>query len=263
MPLLVPASPDAPLTQGDLLWVGPLHLTGHDGKPVPRLEAEIALVLSRDCVAAHKGKVVVAHVVAVSGKLFDDKALKEDLKKEGAKSYDVYARLFDDLVRLLQEKRDGSLSPDRFYLGPQPGAQARLVAQLDELSTVELPKDSAALAQWVSTQRVATLSDDARRALGTRIFWAFTRVGFDDHEWLPDPDLRAVCDAGELARNALQTAISEAKALLHNDEAATVDGKRLDGRKKEIVKLEQELAHLNARLEGFLAERMRRDGAAE
>ena len=156
--------------------------------------------------------------------------------------------------------RDGSLSPDRFYLGPLPGTEQRLVAQLDAAATLELPEPPS-LQEWLAEARVATLEGDARRALSTRIYWAFARVGFDDHEWLPDPELRAVCEAGGAAVNAYKTAVSNANFELLNLTSGPAHANKRAELGRQTEALQRGLAKLEARVRPYAAERDRRDGA--
>lgn len=264
MPLLVPPAAGTDLTQGDLVKVDALHTTRFDGNVQSIGGVEYALVLSRDCVAEHKGKVVVATVVSVDRPLLDPDDTKRWAKDiaDGANDADVHKKRFDVLLRALQHYRDGSLSPDRFYLGPVPGdgSEQRFVAHLDELATLYVPTDPTKLASWLASNRKACLEDQARKALGTRIFWAFTRVGFDDHEWLPDPDLRAVCAAGEAALHAMRSAAASARVTREDDQAAGRDAKALAGRDSHIAKLDRDADLFEAQLKPFLNEKGRRDG---
>src|SRR4051794_24023168 len=130
MPLLeAPPAHDVPLSQGDVIDVL-LHVTSSQDSPDQ--VARRGLVISRECAVAHKPQVLVASVTEVKERLLKNEATKT----EGPERL---AHQFHRLREVLGHLRDGSLSPDRIYLGNLPGENAPLVAKLDEVMTVRLP----------------------------------------------------------------------------------------------------------------------------
>jgi hypothetical protein len=156
MPILEPARPDAPLTQGDILSGVALFATKgsweEKGGQAAVTKSDLCLVLSRPCVAAHKKHVVVAGI-----------AKYPDAVPKGLDS-------FEKVLDFLTGARDGSSSPNVFYLGQFPGRTSRYCARLDSLHTVEVPEDAAQRAQFLSTRRVMTLDPDFARDLHLRVF---------------------------------------------------------------------------------------------
>jgi hypothetical protein len=183
MPILEPALPDAPLTQGDILYGVTLFATRGSWEPKGGQSAvmkfELCLVLSRPCVAAHKKHVIVAGI-----------ARYPDAVPKNIDS-------FDKVLDFLTGARDGVSSPDVFYLGQMPGHTGRFCARLDSLHTIEIPDDEAQCGQFLAERRLFTLHPDFARDLHLRILGAFASLGFDDHRWPATEDLKWLVDQGQ------------------------------------------------------------------
>jgi hypothetical protein len=179
MPLLERVRDGAELSQGDLLKeIRFVYLK--DGLKPATWDNSYALVVTRDC-QTERGSLVVARVTV------NPSVLPRRDKEKPADEH------FEDLRRLLGNLRDGSGTPDSMYLGTLPGEHKRVVAHFDQFCTIAPP---AALAEWISQHRVATLSEPFRRALPARMFGAYAQVGHDDADWMCTPDLEALVSAG-------------------------------------------------------------------
>ncbi len=259
MPLLgPPPAPETPLSQGDVLADVPLHGSAADGAPCS-FDAKFGLVVSRECAAAHKGQVLVASIVAVKDRLISEDALKQAKKTDVP--HEELPRPFRALLKALDAARDGGLAPDRVYLGHLPGNTQRLVAKLDEITTVQLPEGADERMGWVSKRRVARLTSDALRALPTRLFWALSRVGFDDYEWLPEPDLREVCAAGTAANGALVARHATLQLELAEAERAADNENKLKNLRADVNKAGEAQGALENELAPYKAELARRAGS--
>lgn len=216
MPILVaPPDSDHELGQGDLLDDVKLFETEPMGKP-KALTATRALVISRDCAAVNKPRVVVA---PVEFEKLDIARLTDDLKGD-----------YDTLKRHLSTLRDGGVRPDHFYLGAHADEPMRMTARFDRLCSLELPANLADRHVWVREHRLARLADDFVRALPVRLFWTFSRVGFDDVAWYPTRDLGALITAGSRWISKLQ--MDHDTAQLQLDTGATGDVQRDAGLRK-------------------------------
>ncbi|MEI8257821.1 MAG: hypothetical protein WCJ30_19265 [Deltaproteobacteria bacterium] len=232
--------PEVDLAQGDLLKNVPLFVTASDGEPEVEQNCH-ALVLSRDCVALHKGKVVAA-TVRVSQLEFP---APEDAT-------------FGSVLDLLTAIRDGDGTPDRFYLGSLPGSSTgRLMAHLDELVTIKLPEDEAAKRAWWSERRVARLNHDFIRALPVRVFQSLARVGFDDVEWLPTPDLDQLLHAGNAELAKLMSGLGNRRYEL-GALPSDASPKQKAGLETGLRKAEEAEARFRTRLDSYRRERDRR-----
>ena len=183
MPIIEPARPGAPLTQGDLLSGVTLFATkgswDEKGGQASVVKSELCLVLSRPCVAAHKKHVVVAAVAK-----FPDNVPKN-------------IDSFDKVLDFLTGARDGGSSPDLFYLGQVPGRSGRYCARLDSFHTIEIPEDNEQRAQFLAVRRTLTLQPDFVRDLHMRVLGAFASLGFDDHRWPSTEDLQWLVNQGQ------------------------------------------------------------------
>src|SRR5690348_10384076 len=143
MPIIEPARPGAPLTQGDILSGIALFATkgswDEKGGQASVVKFELCLVLSRPCVAAHKKHVVVAAVAK-----FPDNV---------PKNLDTFEKVLD----FLTGARDGGSSPDVFYLGQIPGRSRRFCARLDSFHTIEVPEAGVQRDQFMAARRTLTL----------------------------------------------------------------------------------------------------------
>lgn len=247
--LIVPATTRSSLRQGDLIKLVACFETGAlTGQP-DDLGATLGLVVSRDCVAENKPRILVAAVRAAN--LLDPKVLTGHVESP--------VERFDAVVAALDSIRDGSFSPDRFYLGSVPGGSDRLVAYFDEIACVALPKDRGAREEWILANRVACLEPDALRALPTRLFWALCRGGFDDHAWLPTPDLEIVCDAGQAAQSHLDRIASDLKLELTSAQMdPNAKKQNLESRAKTLEASQAKADQFRRRLDPYLAEKRNR-----
>ena len=220
MPIVEAADPATDLSQGDILRITKVHAVAEDGN-VRTIDCIACLVLSRDCVAEHKGQVVAAPIHRFAFKI--PEYGKEQSRKE----------IFEDIKEMLAELRDGGASPDRVYLGSIEGLDKafRQVAWLDHLSTIFVPKETTPRAEWLRTVRIGRLTDDFRRALAIRITWAFGRIGFDDFTWYPTEDLRLIVEQAEGALAELRAAVASEQLTLARAKAdAAVNPKEITGR---------------------------------
>lgn len=183
MPIIEPARSGALLTQGDLLSGISLFATKgsweEKGGQAATMKAELCLVLSRPCVAAHKKHVVVAGVAKYPDTV--------------PKTIDS----FDKVLDFLTGARDGASSPDVFYLGQLPGRSGRYCARLDSLHTIEVPEEKEQRAQFLAVRRALTLHSDFARDLHLRVLGAFASLGFDDHRWPSTEDLQWLVNQGQ------------------------------------------------------------------
>lgn len=185
MPILDQAVEDLTpdLLQGDLLKTCVHFTDALSGKPSIAGDCQLGMVVSRDCIASQKGRVLVAPVSPWTAAPKPSGKLTEEA--------------FERYEKQLRAARDGSASPDRFVLGSLAGSDEILVARLDEISTLVVPKEQEALRNWVRSARLARLSPEFRRALPTRLFWALCRGTFDDHTWLCTSDLSEIVRYGD------------------------------------------------------------------
>jgi hypothetical protein len=243
MPILnAPPPPEAELGQGDLLAGVSLFETSEEGTPRVLNKTSGALVLSRDCAAVNKPRVIVAAVFPAP----------LDFERE-----DDPAKRFASLQRHLANLRDGGTRPDRFYLGSLPNQPDRLFAHLDQLSALTLPDDATRRANWLRAHRVARLDDDFKSAIPVRLFWAFGRVGFDDIHWYSTHDLKALVTAGEGHLHQLRAELHEAE--LQVNLAAGGEAKRVAGLQHTRDARAKSVAALDAELERYRAELRRRE----
>src|SRR4051812_29924243 len=107
MPITEPAVDGSPLTQGDILQDIRLFATAkawEDAKGDANVSPfNMCIILSRPCVIEHKTSVIVAAVDKIKVPIPGD------------------TDTFEKMVSFLTTLRDGSTSPDVFYLGQFPG----------------------------------------------------------------------------------------------------------------------------------------------
>jgi hypothetical protein len=179
MPIIETVSPDAPLDQGDILKDVVLYATDSGGDRHQKVQCCGCLIISRRCCAANKSEIVVARVDT-----------NRELRPGEVKT-------FDEVHDFLKSLRGGTDSPDCFYLGQIPSlAPGRVYAKFDSLHTICLPQSPEKL-NALRAKRVAKLAGDFYRDLHIRIFSAFAPLGFDDHGWLSDEDLKWLVSCGE------------------------------------------------------------------
>jgi hypothetical protein len=229
MPIIEPARPGAPLTQGDLLNGVALFATKGSweerGGQASAVKSELCLVLSRPCVAAHKKHVVVAAVAK-----FPDNVPKN-------------IDSFDKVLDFLTGARDGGSSPDVFYLGQLPGRSGRFCARLDSFHTIEIPEEGDQRMQFLAARRTLTLHPDFARDLHMRVFGAFASLGFDDHSWPSTEDLQWLVNQG-------QADMATATVLVRQLEAqkASRDAEGTQFKENELTTAQEKLAKLKERL---------------
>jgi hypothetical protein len=126
MPIIELPIPERPLTQGDVLKGVTLFLTkdtsAEAGGEYQKTSHKLCLVISRPCVVGHKPNAVVAAIEKMKDNVPDD------------------VKTFKDILDFLTDLRDGTGSPDVFYLGQVPGFEGRFGARLDSLHTIQIPK---------------------------------------------------------------------------------------------------------------------------
>jgi hypothetical protein len=244
MPILIEASPNAPITQGDILSGLALFATeenwGETGSSY-KVKSPLCMVVSRPCAVLHKRQIIVAAIERVVVPLPRDMKTVETVRQ------------------FLEELRDGGGSPDRFYLGqqiPNFRKEGRFFARLDSLHTVKVPP-SEQLAELLRVHRIATLADDFRRDLHRRVFSAFATLGFDDFGWYPNQDLDWIIAVAEQEVSSLERDIKEKEAQISKNIAAG-EGSKNQGLNSEVDKLRGNLTEVRARVEPFKAERAKR-----
>jgi hypothetical protein len=187
MPILEVPRPGAPLSQGDILKDVSLFLTKEswkDGGSGARSPNKMCLVLSRPCGIEHKKTVIVAGIEKLP------EAVPRELTNKDTTT-------FKKVLNFLTNLRDGFGAPDVLYIGHLPGEKGRFAARLDALHVIEIPTDPAERQTFVTDRRVASLHGDFVRDLHVRAFSAFASLGFDDHGWLTDDDLKWLVDQGK------------------------------------------------------------------
>jgi hypothetical protein len=137
---------------------------------------------------------------------------------------------FEDILGFLTDLRDGTDSPDVFYLGQIPDFDGRFGARLDSLHTIQIPP-AAEQRAFTDQKRVGRLHPDFCRDLHARIFRAFATLGFDDHCWLSTPDLRWLVSRGRQELHDAESALERAETALH---AAQVQGFRNEKEKSQL-----------------------------
>lgn len=243
MPILKPPESDAPLSQGDLLKGLKLHATGPDwleagGTATNLHKGSLCLVISRPCVVAHKGRVLVAAV----------EAFKPSVPKD--------IESFKDIVGFLEDLRDGFGSPDCFYLGQLASeGDGRFCARLDSLYTVQLPPEPK-LGEFLKTGRLATLAEEFARDLHVRAFCAVASMGFHDYGWYSTADLEWAVRQGKHEHQKETTELGKLEAELAKaragGEAAKQGGlqKQIDSKRAEIEAMADALKPYQNELSG-------------
>lgn len=241
MPILEPPNPNAPLTQGDVLKEVLLHTTSkkwdENGGRAESRDTQLSLVISRPCVAAHKSHVVVAAI----------RCRNERHPKD--------VNSFQQIRDFLTSIRDGTSSPDRFYLGQIPGqAVGRYYAELDSLHTIGVPSVNERT-EILQKHRVATLTVEFQRDLHLRLFRSFASMGFDDDAWFADQDLEWVVSAGQSELSQIDAEIAKLTAIAAGDVASGTDQ---SGKSADTSKLNKQRDPLKLELDRYIAERERR-----
>lgn len=114
MPIVEPTSPSSALTQGDILRGVTLFSTkecwNEKSGEVAKAPFKLCLIISRPCNASHKPHIIVAGV----------EKYPDDMPRE----IDTFSKVLDFMIGA----RDGTSSPDVFYLGHLPGLSGRYCA---------------------------------------------------------------------------------------------------------------------------------------
>lgn len=245
MPILVPHDPAEPLSQGDLLGGVRIYCTANGSDHAPGAwNHDLALVLSRPCVAVNKPRVIVAAVEPFAFQL------PKDLK----------AQSLADLVSLMAEVRDADGS-DVFYLGEIPGqGGTRYKARLDFITTMEVPTASDARASWADARRKATLHPDFRRDIHTRLFLSIAKQGFEDIGWFSDQDLKMLVEFGQPKVTAARQAVEEATAAISQAQATNTYTTKRVGLDKSLLDAQTAHKKLADELKPYEDELKRRGG---
>jgi len=218
MPIIEPPVPELPISQGDVLNGVTLFITkeswAENGGDHKATGHKLCLIASRPCAVGHKPNAIVAAVEKMA-----DKVPREVVT-------------FDDILDFLTDLRDGTDSPDIFYLGQIPGFDGRYAARLDSLHTIQIPPENEQRA-FTDQKRIGRLHTDFVRDFHTRIFRAFATLGFDDDCWMSTVDLGRMVTQGKSEVLGAQTAVEAANAALRGAEA---QGFRNDGERRKLEK---------------------------
>lgn len=160
-------------------------------------------------------------------------------------------KTFERALRFLTEIRDGNDSPDVFYLGQLPGQESdgRYAARLDSIHTIEVPQKPELRQKFLETHRFARLHGDFKRDLHTRLFQAFTSLGFEDISWFSDADLKYLVEVGTAEISVLRADLSRITA------ATQADG----GKGNEAKAAENKIESLEKKLKPYQAEMEHRE----
>jgi hypothetical protein len=190
MAIIEPVVAAEALSQGDVLRGIALYATdlatSTDVKP-QKIQGRYCLVLTRPCGVSHKDSIVVAAIEKYKP------SIPSDIKS------------MQDVVDFLTELRDGTDSPDKFYLGELPGEKGRFCAVFDSLHTFKLPNDRSSIV----AQRIGRLSAAFARDLHLRLHRAYASLGFDDIAWFSTEDLDWIVNKGREELQAKKAAQSK------------------------------------------------------
>jgi hypothetical protein len=239
MPIIETPTPGSPLSQGDILRDINLFTTGEawgaQNGTAMKSPRGLCVILSRACAIEHKRSVVVAGV--------------DRLPDNTPRDADTFKKILSFLTNL----RDGTSSPDVFYLGQLPGLPGRYAARFDDLHTIQLPPAGPERVAFANAKRIGVLHPDFARDLHVRLFRAVASMGFDDNRWLSDSDLKWLVDSGRSDLLKSQAAAQELRARRSGQEA---QGARFDER--ELQRAEKEESNLAEVLRPYEEEYRRR-----
>lgn len=254
MPIVETAPANSPLGPGDIVVLpnGGVCLDA-EGNVLRSDDAKHGLVISRDCAGTNGAAVLVAQIHATKPGLPKVKRAVDDAS--GAKGSGLAKTLeeqFEDALGVLEAARDGGASPDAIYLGTLPGAgAARWAARLDRVLHIELPQAIAPRSAWVRKYRTFRLTEDFRRSLPTRLYWALCRAGYDDHDWFADEDLKFLIGIGDAWVSQLERDLSLARVERDRFEADADEAARQKGMRQQVegvAALERQLQGVKDRL---------------
>jgi hypothetical protein len=239
MPMIEAPKPGSPLSQGDILRDINLFATGEAWRAqngtAMRSPRSLCVILSRPCAIEHKTSVIVAGI--------------DKLPDSPPREADTFKRILSFLTNL----RDGTSSPDVFYLGQIPALSGRYAARFDDVHTIQVPPAGPERAAFADAKRIGVLHPDFARDLHARLFRAVATMGFDDHGWLSDSDLKWLVDCGQADLLRARATAQELRAKRSGQEA---QGARFDER--ELQKAEKEEAELAELLRPYEDEYRRR-----
>jgi hypothetical protein len=243
MPIVVPSDPASSLDQGDILVGVKLYFTSSkDEFPSAKLAHDLALVMSRPCVAVNKKRVVLAAI--------------EPFKRELPKNFQPAD--LKQLLSILTEVRDADGS-DVFYLGELPGfGPERYQARLDSLVTIEVPVEAGARAQWTDRVRKASLHPDFRRDLHTRLFLSIAKQGFEDHGWMSDADLDWVIQFGRSKVTEAELGVQAAEVAVATAQHSGTFSKAHQGLESALGKAKEALGEAIKAVAPYVAEHAKR-----
>ena len=252
MPILVASDGHQALTQGDVLKDLTLAFGADEGPSVAR-ETD-GLVISRPCVAVRRPFVQVAMVKPLSVNLTE--ILKGPRDAQGKSS----RATLDQVRRRSSAIRDGDEAEhrDRFYLGSLPGSQQRVAAYLDRVFLVEVPTVDKLRATWTQKHRQARLAPSFQDDLRFRLFQAFSRQGFDDHQWYDDEDLELIITHGETILADERAGEYQAQCALGAAQGDGLAPKRVRSLQDAVASAEKRRAATEALLAPYREERERR-----
>jgi hypothetical protein len=218
MPIIEPHDPNLPLSQGDVLQGVSLFITKDSGEEAggeaKKTAHRLCLIISRPCVLGHKPNAVVAAI----------EKMADNVPREVV--------TFEDILGFLTDLRDGTDSPDVFYLGQIPGHEGRFGVRLDSLHTIQIPAEAEQRA-FTDAKRIGRLHIDFVRDLHTRIFRAVATLGFDDHRWMSTQDLSWMVARGRSEIHDAQSAVEAAECAVHS---ARARGFRNEGERRQLEK---------------------------
>ncbi len=206
MPII--ETPGDTLSQGDIFENVEVSFTESAGQFLPA-PSKLVMVVSRPCNLAHKKLVTVGLIKKVS------ETPPTDLKS------------FSDVKDYLDATRDGTDTPNRFYLGQLPNRDGRHFLNLDALFTVSKN-------YLVAEKKIGSLNREFLCDFQIRFFVAFTKQGFDDHSWMSTDDLDWLIVAGEAE-------IADKRRALQGDRAGGSGG-NYEKRQEKIDTLESTIA---------------------
>jgi len=229
MPIIEQHVDGQPLNQGDLLRGVKLFLTGKadalNGGESVLSKSDHCLVLSRPCVTAHKSSVIVASV------------------EKWSSQTPAEINTFDKARKYLTLLRDGNDSPDVFYLGqlPKKESEGRYAARLDSIHTIEIPQKPELRTAFTDKHRFAKLHIDFQRDLHTRVFQAFSMLGFEDVSWFSDADLNFLVKTGKEEAKGYQSDKERLRAAIQAD----------GGKGNEMNAIDNKIAAIERRIKPY------------
>lgn len=245
MPIVVAPSPNALLSQGDILKGVSFPMLDEDGAvKLDRPDnVPYVMVLSRNCNSVRDPTITVAPIVRRgSGQSTQD----SDPKKV----------TLDTMRRRLLLQAEGGVVQDNFYLGPLDDTNVRFAAHLGTLACIRVPTEKTTRQNWIASKRVWSLHMDFIHDLHFRLFATYARLGFDDHSWYPDSDLEQLILAGEGEVAGLQREIIEEELQLSQNEG---DGNVVSPKRRESLESKKaKLEEAKKELQPYLDERARR-----